>query len=26
LPDENIKVHKASKENTTFDLFSLKEQ
>ena len=26
LPDESIKIHKASKENTTFDLFSLKEQ
>ena len=26
LPDENIKVHKASKENTTFDLYFLKEQ
>jgi hypothetical protein len=25
LPDENIKVYKATKENTTFDLFSLKE-
>ena len=26
LPEESIKIHKASKENTTFDLFSLKEQ
>jgi len=26
LPDESIKVFKASKENTTFDVFSLKEQ
>ena len=26
LPDESIKIHKASKENTSFDLFSLKEQ
>ena len=26
LPNESIKIHKASKENTYFDLFSLKEQ
>ena len=26
LPNESIKIHKASKENTSFDLFSLKEQ
>ena len=26
LPEESIKVHKASKENTTFELFSLKDQ
>ena len=25
LPEESIKVHKASKENTTFELFSLKD-
>ena len=25
LPEENIKVHKASKENTSFELFSLKD-
>ena len=26
LSGESIKIHKASKENTTFELFSLKEQ
>tara|TARA_Y100000287_G_C14140609_1_gene314510 strand:+ start:423 stop:560 length:138 start_codon:yes stop_codon:yes gene_type:complete len=25
LPQESIKVHKATKESSTFDLFSLKE-
>ena len=25
LPEESIKVHKASKENTSFELFSLKD-
>ena len=25
LPEERIKVHKASKENTSFELFSLKD-
>ncbi len=25
LPEESIKVHKTSKENTTFELFSLKD-
>ena len=25
LPEESIKVHKASKENTTFELYSLKD-
>ena len=25
LPEENIKVYKASKENTSFELFSLKD-
>ena len=25
LPEESIKVHKASKDNTSFDLFSLKD-
>ena len=25
LPEESIKIHKASKENTSFELFSLKD-